>query len=197
VTHDATAQLSIRLFDAVRLGDALAVRSLIGQGADVNAKGAKGNTPLHEAAWNSDPAVVALLIESGAIVNTANDEGSTPLHYVPSGKCETTAIVDLLLANSADANARDKNGSTPLHEAAWNKGPAAIDILHALLANGGNPDLEDNNGWTPLRHAEFIDATEMARAIRSASERSGSDWVRREFSKSQQSLPKAKGTPSL
>lgn len=53
-------------------------RALIGRGADVNAKGAIGLTPLHFAAQFGSATIVKALLEPGA-VSVAMEHGHTPL----------------------------------------------------------------------------------------------------------------------
>jgi len=56
------------------------VKSLISQGADVNAKNKSGWTPLHTAAaYKSNGEVLEYLLVNGADVNATNDFGETPL----------------------------------------------------------------------------------------------------------------------
>ena len=63
---------------------------LIAKGADVNAKGYDGSTPLHSATKE----VVELLIANGADVNAKDDNGETSLNWaIFKGKTE---IADLL-----------------------------------------------------------------------------------------------------
>ena len=67
------------LVTAIRNADAQAVRKLLENGADVNARDAEGNTPLILASFYASPECLALLIENGADVNAANKAGATPL----------------------------------------------------------------------------------------------------------------------
>ncbi|MBQ8250693.1 MAG: hypothetical protein IJY92_02120, partial [Alphaproteobacteria bacterium] len=55
---------------------------LIDAGADVNAVGDKGNTPLHHAVNYMLPDFVEVLIKNGANVNVPNEAGETPLDLV-------------------------------------------------------------------------------------------------------------------
>ena len=50
-------------------------------GADVNAKGEEGLTPLHYAAREGHKEITDLLLTNGADVNAKNDEGGTPLDW--------------------------------------------------------------------------------------------------------------------
>ena len=60
------------LVTAIRDADAQAVRKLIEDGADVNARDAEGNTPLILASFYASPKCVELLLEKGADANAAN-----------------------------------------------------------------------------------------------------------------------------
>jgi len=64
---------------------------LIAKGADVNAKGIYGTTPLHNAATKE---IVELLIAAGADVNAKDERGKTPLDLAIQVKNPKTA--DLL-----------------------------------------------------------------------------------------------------
>ena len=63
---------------------------------DVNNKNQYGDTPLHFAAFASDPVAVKLLIDYGAVADCLNDVGATPLWNAVYNNC--TAVVRELLA---------------------------------------------------------------------------------------------------
>jgi len=73
--------ISIR--EAVKTGNIEAVKQHIAAGADVNAKGKYGRTPLHYAASRGLKKIIELLIARGADVNTKIEvgdyKGQTPL----------------------------------------------------------------------------------------------------------------------
>src|SRR4051794_15460309 len=64
----SSAFAGTRLIDAVKRGDAAAVRTLIAKKADVNAPDADGSTALHWAAQRDDVLMADLLIAAGASV---------------------------------------------------------------------------------------------------------------------------------
>src|SRR5689334_20033826 len=65
--------------DAVKRGDKAAVRTLLAQKADVNARQPDGDTALHWAAWHDDVELAGMLLRAGASANPANLTGATPL----------------------------------------------------------------------------------------------------------------------
>src|SRR6266705_5597213 len=69
----------LRLVEAAKAGDKVAVRSLLKQHVDVNAPQADGATALSWAAYQDDLETADLLIAAGAKASTANDNGVTPL----------------------------------------------------------------------------------------------------------------------
>jgi ankyrin repeat protein len=72
---------------------------LIAKGADVNAKNAKGFTPLHRAAAAKSPSpeLVEQLISHGAKINARTKAGTTPLDWVVDNK----KILELLRKHGA------------------------------------------------------------------------------------------------
>lgn len=69
-----------------------AAGSLIAHGADVNAAGASGVTPLISAASNGDDAIVRLLLSHGADANVRASCG-TPLDVARANRHDTTAAI--------------------------------------------------------------------------------------------------------
>ena len=82
-------------------GDLQTVTSLLSHGADVNGRGADGNTALCAAAGRGRKAIVRLLLEKGADVNAANNAGWTPLLLAVSRGAYD--IAEMLLDSGADA----------------------------------------------------------------------------------------------
>ena len=54
-------------------------RGLLGAGADINAAGMYGSTPLHTAAEYNKPEVAKVLLANGAQVNVCNKGGESAL----------------------------------------------------------------------------------------------------------------------
>ena len=73
------AQISDRFYDVIRANDLAGLRSLVGQGATVNTRDRRGETPLQYATVVGSLDSMKLLIEAGADVNAQNDFGATAL----------------------------------------------------------------------------------------------------------------------
>src|SRR5262245_37587102 len=72
--------------DAAKARDAAAVRTLLKNGADVNAAQGDGMTALHWAATNGDAALVQMLLSAGANIRaTTRLGGITPLLLASQG----------------------------------------------------------------------------------------------------------------
>jgi uncharacterized protein len=120
----------------------LILSELIRQGAHVDAKDNKGNTPLHYAARNN-PLTIPLLLQVKADPNCKDSKGNTPLHSaVLSSNLES---INILVADGANINAADAKQKTPLHLAVENNDDKAVAVLIKLKANleckddSGNP----------------------------------------------------------
>ena len=110
---------SDELHDAARAGDLREIRSLIGQGADVNARDPDGgDTPLDAAVRNRQVEAAEQLMLQGADPNRRT-RGSTPLHL--AAERGIIELARLLLDHGANAEMRDLANLTPL-EVAQEKG---------------------------------------------------------------------------
>jgi len=138
------------LHTAATNGDIAKVKSLIEEGADVDAKGSWDKTPLHNAAYSGHKAVVELLIANSADVNAKDRNGRPPLHYaVLKGHKEVT---ELLIASGAGVNAKTTTGKTPLHDVAY-QSHKDLAVVEFIIAKGADVNAKDNNGMIPLHDA--------------------------------------------
>ncbi|MCH7729032.1 MAG: ankyrin repeat domain-containing protein [Planctomycetes bacterium] len=78
------------LHNAAWDGELDAVKRLLRDGADVNAKGQTGNTPLYVAAWHGHIEVVEFLIKEGAEVNLEVEMGATRAYQIGTGCTRAT-----------------------------------------------------------------------------------------------------------
>ena len=145
----STASAGTRLIDAVKRGDAAAVRTLIAQKADVNAADTDGSTALHWAAQQDNVAVADLLIAAGANVKAKTRYNVTPLALACANG--DARLVDRLLKAGADPNATSEEGQTALMTASLTGKPDAVKLL---LETGASVNaVEPYKGQTALMWA--------------------------------------------
>ena len=134
---------------AASMGHSSAVKVLIDEGADVNAKDAAGQTPLHLAALKVNGDVAKLLIDGGADVDSSEPQlGFRPLHNAALEG--NRAISELLIKYGADLDAQTLHGDTALHLAAIG---GYADIVELLLQYRADMDIKDTDGRTALERA--------------------------------------------
>lgn len=153
-----------QLLDAVKRGDAAAVRALLKEGADANAAQGDGLTALHIAAQEGQIEIVKVLLGAGASVEAKSRIGAyTPLHLAAG--TGDAAVVTALLDAGAAVNATTSNtGVTPLHLAAKAlNGEAAVRVL---LEGGASVNAVDKAaGETPLMYAAAAGRTASVREL--------------------------------
>jgi uncharacterized protein len=142
----AGAEESWRLFRAVKLDSAPAVRSAVQAGESPNVVNEDGDSPLLVALKNESYAAAdALATIPGVEVDGANKAGETALMMAAlKGRVELCRV---LIAAGAKVN---RSGWTPLHYAASGEEMALIDLL---LKSGARIDARSPNGTTPLMMA--------------------------------------------
>lgn len=138
-----------RLHRAIQLSAYAAVLAAIEQGASMDDRGQRGETPLIAACAAGNTGIAQLLLAHGADVSASDQNGMTALHMA----CITPRwqIVQQLLAAGANPNARDHEyQKTPLHYAAVASGDATI---KALIGAGADVNACDRFGETPIYYA--------------------------------------------
>ena len=149
------------LIEAVRKGDATAVRLLLQQGVDVNAPSADGTTALHWAVHRNDGKTVDDLLRVGAKANATNRYAVAPLLLA----CENgnAAIVERLLAAGAAPSTAWRGGETALLTAARSGSARAVT---ALLARGADVNhRETTRGQTALMWAAAEGQVDVIRTL--------------------------------
>ena len=139
----------VPLVDAVRRGDANAVRELLESGVEVDATTADGATALLWAVHTGQPELVTLLLEAGADVDISNRYGVGPAYLAAENG--DAAILERLLLAGVDPNPTLRGGETLLMTAARTGDPETV---RTLLAHGADPNLrETTQGQTALMWA--------------------------------------------
>jgi ankyrin repeat protein len=150
------------LHDAARDGDLEKVRALIDEGAEIDARGENGETPLILAILGGHADVTELLIGLGADVMARNARGLTPLHAAAySGSAELARL--LLDHGAALEDTANVSGATPLMLAAEENHVAVAELL---IARGADLSIPDRDGFTPLSQAWAKKRTEMVRLLK-------------------------------
>lgn len=183
LTEEGTSGLEkfpdqIKLFLAVRRGDAATVASLLSRRPGLVAQHeswsdaeahrarlpyAREATPLIRAAERGDLAIARLLVDAGAAVDDTCGcaTGETPLWA--AAVTDYPEVVAFLLDRGANPNAPGALGHTALHIAAMRGWP---NLAQTLLTHGADPNLKDEAGRTPLEWAELKGHAEVAALLR-------------------------------
>ncbi|MCH8812506.1 MAG: ankyrin repeat domain-containing protein [Gemmatimonadetes bacterium] len=157
----AHAQSAPPIIEALKAGDLETARTLIAEGADVDAPQGDGATALHWAAHRNDLDAATLLIEAGADVNTANTLGATPLWLAAING--SAPMVERLLDAGANPNVSLKMGETPLMTAARS---GDVETVELLLEHGADVNaVEHERGQTALMWAVAQQHASVARVL--------------------------------
>ena len=133
--------------DAAMRGDSATLRTLLRDGADVNAAQGDGMTALHWTALNGDLATMNVVLYAGASTEPLTRIGRyTPLHLA-SSRGHAAAVARLLEAGSKPG-AVTATGVQAIHLAAQ---AGSTEALTALIAKGADVNVKDaTHGRTPL-----------------------------------------------
>jgi ankyrin repeat protein len=158
--HPSAAAAQTAIADAAMNGDVTSVRTLLKQGASVNAAQGDGMTALSWAAQRGDVPLTQALLAAHANVKAVTRIGAyTPLDI--AAKAGNATIVEMLIKAGSDVKAVTTTGATALHFAAESGNPEAV---QALLDHGADPNVRDAaQGQTPL---VFAASRNRAAAIR-------------------------------
>ena len=148
-----------KLSSACQTGSLISVRSLLDQGADVNAQGSDGMAPVHFLCSYEDNPVSRLQIleefySHGLVINIKNQFNETPL--LLACKNNLVGLAESLIAAGCDVNIADKGGNTPFTEVCerasegwyfWSTEKMDNDEFeedNLLLGQSDEPDQEDS-----------------------------------------------------
>ena len=146
---------------------------LLDHGADVNARNADNQTPLHrvslsprrmlQSGYKEANRLAQLILERGADVNVRDKEQATPLHSASFMSNLETARV--LLDHGANIHAKNILGQTPLHivsQGDYGSEPALVELL---LSRGADVNARDNDHTTPFLLTSFCLKPQIAEKL--------------------------------
>ena len=148
--------------DAAMRGDIETVRSLLREGADVNAAQGDGMTAIHWSAVNNNAQMIRVLLYAGANLETTTRLGGyTPLHLASrEGLAEA---VQALLEAGSKATTVTTTGVRAIHLAAQAGNP---DAIGALLEHDADINARDEYaGRTPLIFATAQNRLEAMKTL--------------------------------
>jgi ankyrin repeat protein len=148
VDESRAKELGEQLIQASKRGVPREAARLVDRGANLNAKGTWGMTPLMWAASKGHAEVVRLLLERGADANAAANNSSTALMW--TAFAGHNDLVKLLIERGAAINLQSNCGRTALISAAFN---GHLDVVKLLLESGAQPNIKDEEGRTAIDYA--------------------------------------------
>lgn len=135
---------------------------LLERGANINAVGHHGMTPLMVAVRNQRFSVRLIddLLKKGADVNARSKHGIQPIHFAAATNVEYVKILD---RHKADLNSRSGSHETPVLVAVKNNNPNAV---RYLVERGVDLNVSDENGKTALNYAIERDYADMVALLK-------------------------------
>jgi TPR repeat protein len=157
-----------KLLLAAENGDTKNAKSLIDNGADIDATDEDGMAALLIAAREGHTKTVKMLLDKGANIEAKTDDGVTAL-ILAAGKGHSETV-ELLLEKGADIEAKTEAGGTPLFAAAVN---GQLDCVKMLIGSGANVNVKNKKGKTILMRAEEEGHTEIVKFLAKSTSPSG------------------------
>ncbi len=140
------------LAHAAAAGRILRMRELVESGANINAVGADGVTPLLWALRAQNKRGVQAALELGANSNQVIPDGLSAISLASA--MEDSEYLRLMLENGADPNLRSGDGEPILHTAIMNKRWPNVEML---LEYGADIDIRSATGLTPVLLCAYLD----------------------------------------
>ena len=155
-------EYELPLLQAVSEEDTDKIKSLIADGASVNAKDKNYDaiTAMFVAVESGNIETTSTLLNYGAKVNVRDAEKRTPLMRLDGDA--TPELVKLLVNYGAKISAVDKEGNNVLHHVAFS---VNAEVLQALIVEGAEIDAQNEEGQTPLMVAADYENLECVKAL--------------------------------
>lgn len=146
-------------------------RTLIDNGADVNARDAKQDTPYLLAGAEGRNEILLMTLEHGADLKSINRFGGTAL--IPAAEKGHLETVKILLKTKIDINHINRLGWTALMEAIIlsDGGLTHQNIIKELIKGGADISIPDKDGVSPLQHAKKRNYNEIVEILNKANQK--------------------------
>lgn len=163
IVNTAQAKISGNKFiKSVKTATPDQIVEMLGNGADINSKGAKGMTPLMSALQANNIPAINLLLDNYPDINAYDNKGKTVLMYAIEYGTDYR-IIEKIIKNGAGLNTTDKKyGNTALiytaelrqNENQPNKNMLPL-FAKILIQKGADTDIENFDGKTFLGIASY------------------------------------------
>ena len=127
------------------------VKHFLDNGADTEAVGEDGMTPLHWACKNGHQEIVTLLLDHGANIEAENIYCVRPLHFAIQNGHED--VVKLLLGRGANTGETGKDGKLPFY---WARKDGWLEFVALLVDNCATTKEENVDSLRALQFDEFL-----------------------------------------
>lgn len=144
-------------------GYAEAVKLLLDNNANINARDLFNGTPLHRTIQNGHVEVVKILIKRGADIEARSTTGNTPLNFAISAESNRIEVMSLLLSAGASVNVVvGFSGDTPLYSAIH---AGHLDAVELLIKHGADINVRNQVVGTPLHYAAYLARPKIAELL--------------------------------
>jgi ankyrin repeat protein len=158
------------LHAAAERNDVAAIKRLLAEGVEIDARNGRGATALLVATHDNRVDAAKVLIEAGADVNAKDLINDSP--YLYAGARGHLEILKMTLRHGADLRSTNRYGGTALIPASER---GHVETVRTLIAAGVDVDHVNNLGWTALleaiilgnggaRHQQIVDLLVKGRA---------------------------------
>ncbi|UCR88980.1 ankyrin repeat domain-containing protein [Mycetocola spongiae] len=146
-----TPEANARLFDAVAANNPEAIAQALADGANLESRNDRNQTPVIAATKSQLDDAAEALILAGADVNAKDDLQDSA--YLYAGAEGYNRILELTIAHGAELESVNRYGGTAIIPAAEH---GYADTIQILLDAGINPNHINNPGWTALQEAVLL-----------------------------------------
>ena len=149
------------MFDSLEVTEAL-----VANGADIQARNERGETPLFQALKHDSSNVAWFLlneiIQRNLDMTLFDSPAESLLHAVIMCTKQAHNLARFLIQHGCSTTVCDRLSNLPLHLAVAFEND---DVVKAILEEGGDPQVTDGNGVTPLHMAAMVGNTEVAKLL--------------------------------